>query len=602
MSRPRLAAGLAATALALLVGAPAAAAAASATAQPQTATVTSFDGTQIHVNFFTAAGLAPGHRAPTVLLGPGWSSPGDTSATDSTDVTTGIPGVGTLRNAGFNVVTWDPRGFGASGGTVEVDSPAYEGRDVSAIISWLAGRPAALLDRPGDPRVGMAGGSYGGGIQLVAAAIDPRIDAIVPDIAWNSLVTSLYKNQTVKAGWATELYLLGQAAGRLDPMIRNSYLTGAAGQPLTAQEVNFYASRGPGSLVSRIHVPTLLIQGTVDNLFTLQEAATNYGLLRAAGVPVQMLWFCGGHGICLTNPGDTGLIDRDTIAWLRRYLAREADIPTGPGFEWVDQDGAEHAAGAYPPPAAAPLQASGSGTLVIGEAGGSGPVTPPPGAGAIGLLAAPITPAKAPSAVNVTLPAPSRAHLVLGAPQLSLTYHGLATGQNGAVTRVYAQVVDDTSGKVLGNQVTPVPVTLDGATHTASLPLEILAATDAPGETFTLQLTASTVAYQPQRAAGAVTFTHIHIALPTVVPTSAGGPGAAPRARVCTRHVSIRLPRGTRSATAFAHGRAIARERGRRTLRLRLRGRRGTREAVRVLARLRSGHRRTLVRHYRLHC
>jgi ABC-2 type transport system ATP-binding protein len=60
----------------------------------QGATVTSFDGTQIHVNFFPAAGLAAGQKAPTVMLGPGWGSAGDTNATDATDVTTGIPGVG----------------------------------------------------------------------------------------------------------------------------------------------------------------------------------------------------------------------------------------------------------------------------------------------------------------------------------------------------------------------------------------------------------------------------------------------------------------------------------------------------------------------------
>ena len=45
-----------------------------------TATVTSFDGTQIHVNFFPAAGLKSGHRAPTVLVGPGWGSAGDTES------------------------------------------------------------------------------------------------------------------------------------------------------------------------------------------------------------------------------------------------------------------------------------------------------------------------------------------------------------------------------------------------------------------------------------------------------------------------------------------------------------------------------------------
>ena len=44
----------------------------------------------------------------------------------------------------------------------------------------------------------MVGGSYGGGIQLVTAGIDPRVDVIVPGIAWNNLEDSLYPNQTFK--------------------------------------------------------------------------------------------------------------------------------------------------------------------------------------------------------------------------------------------------------------------------------------------------------------------------------------------------------------------------------------------------------------------
>jgi ABC-2 type transport system ATP-binding protein len=484
--------------------------------------VRSFDGTRIHVNFFTAAGLRHGRRAPTVLMGPGWGSPGDTHANDSTVPSLGTVGVGTLRRAGFNVVTWDPRGFGTSQGTVEVDSPTFEGRDVSSLISWLARQPQAQLDHRGDPRVGMAGGSYGGGIQLVSAAIDHRIDAIVPDISWNSLVTSLDKNNTGKLGWAGLLYLAGRAAGRLDPLIGESYQAEVAGTPLSAADLSFYRSRGPGKLVSKIQAPTLLIQGTADNLFTLQEAVTNYDMLRAAGVPVKMLWFCGGHGVCLTNPGKTSLITTDTIGWLDRYLKDEVTRKTDPAFQWVDQNGVEHTGSDYPLAAAKPLAAAGSGTLMLSTTGGSGPVTSlPSSAGPLGPAVAPITPAKAANAVNVTVGAPKKAALVVGAPTLTLSYHGLSAAGGAPVhTSVYAQVVDDATGKVLGNQVTPIPVTLDGATHTTTLPLEILSATDHPGEHFTLQVTASTVAYQTQRATGAIDFTRLHVVLPTVNPAA----------------------------------------------------------------------------------
>ena len=99
------------------------------------------------------------------------------------------------------MLTWDARGFGKSGGTVQVDHRDYEGRDVQALLDYVAEQPEARLDSPGDPRAGMGGGSYGGAIQLVTAAIDRRVDAIVPLIAWNDLVRSLYQSQTVKAGW-----------------------------------------------------------------------------------------------------------------------------------------------------------------------------------------------------------------------------------------------------------------------------------------------------------------------------------------------------------------------------------------------------------------
>ena len=487
---------------------------ASASAHAQTATVISFDGTPIHVNFFPAAGLKAHHRAPTVLVGPGWGSAGDTNPNSQASPGAGYPGLGPLRAAGFNVLTWDPRGFGASGGTAEVDSPSFEGRDVEAIITWLSHRPEALLDGKNDPRVGMAGGSYGGGIQLVTAAIDKRVDAIVPDIAWHSLVTSLDKNNTPKTGWSSLLYVAGLLGshGRLNPIIGQAQQATTTGQPLTATERAFFATRGPASLIKDIHVPTLLVQGTVDTLFSLQEATDNYAILKRDGTPVKMLWFCGGHGICLDKPGNTALIVHNTVAWLKHYLMRDRQVHTGPGFEWVDQKGHEHAAPVYPLTAStSSMTAHGKGTLAVNSTGGAGPVVPPPGSGALGGAAAGITPAEATNAVNLRLPAPTHTRLLVWAPQLSITYSGTATR---SATRVFAQLVDDANGEVLGHQITPVPVTLDGQRHTLTLALEIVAAAMARGEHLTLQITPSTVAYQAQRAVGSIRFTSIRIVIP----------------------------------------------------------------------------------------
>jgi ABC-2 type transport system ATP-binding protein len=122
-----------------------------------------------------------------------------------------------LAGAGFAVLTWSARGFGASTGQIALDSPDYEVKDVEQLVSWLAKQPRIALDRPGDPRVGIAGASYGGGIALLAAAYDHRIDAIVPQITWNNLASALFPNATgtgpqdgvFKKQWAGLLFTQG---------------------------------------------------------------------------------------------------------------------------------------------------------------------------------------------------------------------------------------------------------------------------------------------------------------------------------------------------------------------------------------------------------
>jgi ABC-2 type transport system ATP-binding protein len=512
-----------------------------APAQARDDTITSFDGTQIALHFFPTDKPINGKKSPTVLVGPGWSQAGDSDENSASDPSVGSVGVGPLRAAGFNVLTWDPRGFGKSGGTVTVDSPDAEGRDVQALIDYVAGQPEAQLDAPGDPRLGMSGASYGGGIQLVTAAIDKRVDAIVPDIAWHSLTTSLYKDDTFKGGWGSLLYTLGKANGKLDPHIDSSFMSGSSTGKISDEDKAWFASRGPGDLVKRITIPTLFVQGTVDTLFTLDEAITNYGILRTNGVPTKMLWFCGGHGSCLTDTGDQNRIENATIAWLQRYLTNNSTIATGAGFDWIDQDGTNFSTASYPPAAGAPLTKSGSGTLPLLTTGGSGPSSPGPGA--VGALAGIANGSRASNAVNVSIDAPASGAQLLGAPQLRLTYQG--TGST-ADTRVYAQIVDETTGTVVGNQVTPIPIVADGAEHTIARPMEVIAENFPAGAKLTLQLTSAATAYDTQRSTGSIDFKSIDLSLPTVKRGAATvGPGASNDTLPgTTTRIGLTRPRG----------------------------------------------------------
>ncbi|MDR3661561.1 MAG: CocE/NonD family hydrolase [Mycobacterium sp.] len=483
-----------------------------------TVNVKSFDGTLISTNFFPAAGLATGSTAPTVLEGPGLGSNGITdplSTTGIDDIPGLVPGVSTLRDAGYDVVSWDPRGEGASGGTLQLDNPNFEGKDVSAILDYVQ----TLSENTN--RFGMVGGSYGGGIQLTTAAIDHRINAIVPGIAWNTLNEALYPSAAFKTSWATILVLdLLEAGARINPEIYGGILTGFLTGYLTQAQQDLLTASGPGPAVSNITAPTLLLQGTADGLFPLQQAVVNEEALSAAGTPVKMVWFCGGHGVCLdpiNQAAQTALLTQDTLAWLNQYVAQTGTAATSiPTFQWIDQAGNIYSSNQFPNSAAfegTPLTASitnGGIMPIIPIIGGAGP-SPKVSGSLTADLVATATASPASNAINLNVSVPGGTQIV-GAPTVTIAYSGLGNGRD-----IYAQIVDDQTGLVLGNLDTPVPVVLNGQTHTATVSLNDIAYTAAAaGGLLTLQLVASATQYENFTSIGGIQVSNLSISLPTV--------------------------------------------------------------------------------------
>lgn len=480
-----------------------------------TTTVISFDGTPISTNYFPALGLQTGQRAPTVLNGPSLATAGYTDPTQQVIVSGAVPGLAPLRANGYNVVTWDPRGEFASGGRLHLDSENFEARDVSAIIDWLTTQPGTKFG-PGpsgdDPLLGMVGGSYGGGIQLTTAGTDKRIDAIAPVIAWNSLNTALYPADDFKTSFASLLLLaLVTTGARLDPEIYAGIATGVTTGFLTRGEQDFLAENSPATVVENITAPTLFLQGTVDGLFTLQQALDNAEAL-SPDVPVKMIWYCGGHGACL-DPVDTGtqtsFLVSQQLDWLDTYVKNKATAPQevpGPKFTWVDQQGEWYSSDALVPDldtAYVDVQGAGGVLPILPFFGGSGPQNLAP-------FPISITAAKA-SDIALEVPVPSRPTTthVVGAPELTLTYSGFGTSRH-----IYAQLVDNQTGRVLGNLVSPIPVRLDGRPHTVTFPMENIAYTMDPGDTLTLQIVDSATAYEDFTAFGLISVTDIALALP----------------------------------------------------------------------------------------
>jgi hypothetical protein len=65
----------------------------------------------------------------------------------------------------------------------------------------------------------------------------------------------------------------------------SAFVSGATTGRFSAEDKAWFADRGPAQPGASIRIPTLLIQGTPDTLFTPSEAMRNYELLERAGVP-----------------------------------------------------------------------------------------------------------------------------------------------------------------------------------------------------------------------------------------------------------------------------------------------------------------------------
>ena len=144
-------------------------------------------------------------------------------------------------------------------------------------------------------------------------------------IAWHSLVTSLDK--ATRRRTVGRRLLTAATAGRRSTRTSPSRTRRAPrrASSIRRRPLLVLVDRGPVRSDRRqIKIPTLIVQGTVDNLFTLDEGITNYRpaarperpdrdvvvLRRARRVP---------HESRATRPASA----RTTMAWLNRYVKRD---------------------------------------------------------------------------------------------------------------------------------------------------------------------------------------------------------------------------------------------------------------------------------------
>ncbi|MCX5234312.1 alpha/beta fold hydrolase [Streptomyces prunicolor] len=288
------------------------------------------DGVTLDTSYFTTGGTA---RRPAVLLAHGFGGNKEDVRKEAED----------LAQDGYAVLTWSARGFGKSTGKIGLNDPSGEVKDVSKLIDWLAKQPDVELDKPGDPRVGMAGGSYGGAISLLAAGYDDRVDAIAPAITYWNLADALFPNGVFKKLWAGIFINSGGGCAKFEPALCQMYNRVAESGKPDAQARALLEARSPSAVAKQINVPTLLIQGQTDSLFPLGQADAAEKAIRANGAPVDVDWIAGGH-----DGGDmeTSRVQARVTSWFDRYLKDDKNTDTGPAFRVTRTGGVDSTDGA----------------------------------------------------------------------------------------------------------------------------------------------------------------------------------------------------------------------------------------------------------------
>lgn len=253
---------------------------------------------------------------PLVVMPASWSLPKDEYDAVARD----------FAARGYVAVSYTTRGWFSSTGTIMVAGEEDQ-RDVSAVIDWsLANTPVT----PGT-KVGTFGVSYGAGIGLLAAAIEPRIGAVVALSGWTDLQSSMLPGNTI-AAQAVEL--LGGSAkitGRPDPLLLDALdaaKTGDIGRVIPLAE-----TRSPGRRIDELNAngaALMVANGWQDGIFPADQFFDSWDRLT---VPKRILLGPGDH-ISSELGGVVGLDNEyvdEGAAWLDRHLLHAA----GPEFPAV---------------------------------------------------------------------------------------------------------------------------------------------------------------------------------------------------------------------------------------------------------------------------
>jgi putative CocE/NonD family hydrolase len=234
-------------------------------------------------------------------------------------------------------VTVDTRGTGGSEGNLNENyfSP-LEASDSAAVIEYFGTQEYS------SGKVGMAGGSYVGITQLLAATLQPpHLAAIVPQVALSDLYRDAFAHGGIPNVFFDAQYIAvqggpGIAGANTSPELLEMSVLGKiqqlSGTPIAfdylarPNDDDFYRDRSPIYNAQRIKVPVLLIGGWRDGLSQRGHPELFHELSRRPNVETRMYMDpcthkgCGAPFAPLTNPPGQDDLQAVIFEFLAKYL------------------------------------------------------------------------------------------------------------------------------------------------------------------------------------------------------------------------------------------------------------------------------------------
>jgi uncharacterized protein len=194
---------------------------------------------------------------------------------------------------GFNVFLYDSRAHGESEGYY-CTYGFYEKQDVSTVISYLQSRKDLKAGK-----IGVFGTSMGGAVAIQAAAIDPRISALISECSYTALrvVFVDYQKRIIKLPWH---------------FLRNIAL-------MQSQKMANFKARlvSPIEDIRRVFAPILIVHGKNDTFIKSEYSRMLY---EAANEPKRLLLIDGaGHNNVLEVGGKA--YEHAIMSFFQKYLS-----------------------------------------------------------------------------------------------------------------------------------------------------------------------------------------------------------------------------------------------------------------------------------------